>query len=140
MGHPVGTVLSVYFTVKAKECICVNHSLIKTTDRTLDAVFSRFGFNSFTITQRSFTQSPLFYVILCRLRKTPLGFCLMIIVNEFHPNLEKTTSSVLSVILINLWCKLSRYKIIFLGTQLRLNLIFLYTSRPTQLRIFKPTI
>ena len=23
--------------------------------------------------------------------------------NEFHPNLEKTTSSVLSVILINLW-------------------------------------
>ena len=36
------------------------------------------------------------------LRETPLGFCLRVIVNEFHPNLEKTTSSVLSVILINL--------------------------------------
>ena len=38
---------------------------------------SRFGWNSFTIIMR--------------------------FLNEFHPNLEKTTSSVLSVILINLW-------------------------------------
>ena len=67
---------------------------------------------SFTITPR---QKPreivcsrrrtgsLGLVIPCRLRETPLGFCLrVIVVNEFHPNLEKTTSSVLSVILINL--------------------------------------
>ena len=41
---------------------------------------------------------------LGRLRETPLGLCLRVIVNvEFHPNLEKSTSSVLSVILINLW-------------------------------------
>ena len=37
-----------------------------------------------------------------RLRETPLGFCFRVIVNEFHQNLEKTTSSVPSVILINL--------------------------------------
>ena len=36
--------------------------------------------------------------VLRRLRETPLSFCLRVIVNEFHSNLEKTTSSVLSVI------------------------------------------
>ena len=41
--------------------------------------------------------------ILRRLRVTPLGFCLRVIVNEILINLEKTTSSVLSVILYNLW-------------------------------------
>ena len=40
-------------------------------------------------------------VILRRLCETFLGFCLRVIVNEFHPNLQKTTSSVLSEILIN---------------------------------------
>ena len=39
--------------------------------------------------------------ILRRLRVTPLGFCLRVIVNEILINLEKTTSSVLSVFLIN---------------------------------------
>ena len=39
---------------------------------------------------------------LRRLREAALGFCLRAIVNEFHPNHKKTTSSVLSVILINL--------------------------------------
>ena len=43
------------------------------------------------------------------MRETPLGFCLMVIVNQFHPNLEKTTSSVLSVILINLWSLYFRF-------------------------------
>ena len=40
--------------------------------------------------------------VLRRLRETPLGFCLRVIVKKFHPNLEKTKSSVLSFILINL--------------------------------------
>ena len=31
------------------------------------------------------------YPVLRRLRETPLGFCLRVIVNNFHPNLEKTT-------------------------------------------------
>ena len=44
-------------------------------------------------------------VILRRLRETPLGFCLRVIVHEFHPNIAKTTSSVLSVIFINPWFK-----------------------------------
>ena len=40
--------------------------------------------------------------VLRRLRVTPLYFCVRVFVNEKHINLEKTTSSVLSVILINL--------------------------------------
>ena len=36
---------------------------------------------------------------------TSLGFCLRVIVNETHINLEKTTSTVPSVIFINLWVK-----------------------------------
>ena len=47
--------------------------------------------------------------VLHRLRITPLGFSLWVIVNEKHINLEKTTYSVLSVILINLWIKLKLY-------------------------------
>jgi len=68
-----------------------NHRLIKITNRTLDVVFSRFGWNSFTITLK---QKPrrvlrsLCLVIQRRLRETPLGFCLRVILNEFHPNLE----------------------------------------------------
>ena len=36
---------------------------------------------------------------LRRLRVTPLGFCLRVIVNETQINLEKTTSCVISVII-----------------------------------------
>ena len=38
--------------------------------------------------------------VLRRMRVTPLDFCLRIIVNEKPLNLEKTTSSVLSVLLL----------------------------------------
>jgi len=55
----------------------------KNTDRTLDVVFSRFRGFSFTITLR-------------QKRK-------VVIVNEKLLNLEKTRSSVRSVLLINLW-------------------------------------
>ncbi len=41
--------------------------------------------------------------VLLRLRVTPLGFSQGVIVNETHINLEKTTVSVLSVILFNQW-------------------------------------
>ena len=41
--------------------------------------------------------------VLRRLNVTPLGVCLRVIVNKKPLNLEKTTSSVLSVSLINLW-------------------------------------
>ena len=40
--------------------------------------------------------------VLRRLHLTPLGFCPRVIVNKTHINLEKTTSIVLFVILINL--------------------------------------
>ena len=42
-------------------------------------------------------------VILRSMRVTLLGVCPRVIVNENPLNLEKTTSSVLSVISINLW-------------------------------------
>ena len=78
------------------------HRLIIITDRTLDVVFSKFGLNSFTITLR---QKPRG---VSRSRRRTGSLCQVILVlygvimNEFHPNLKKTTSSVLSVILINL--------------------------------------
>ena len=34
------------------------------------------------------------------MRVTPLGFCLMVFVNEKHTNIKKTASSVLSVLLL----------------------------------------
>ena len=46
--------------------------------------------------------------VLRRLRLTPLGQCLRVIVNEM---LKKTTSSVLVVILINLWHKETHSKL-----------------------------
>ena len=49
-------------------------------------------------------------VILSRLREAALGFCLRIIVNEFHPNHKMTTSIVLSVILINPWAEVTMSK------------------------------
>jgi len=85
-------------------------------DRTLDVIFSTFGWNSFTITPwqkpRGVSRSrrrtgSLWLVILRRLRETSLGFCLRVIVNDFHSNLEKTTSRVLSVIIINLCFKIT---------------------------------
>ena len=39
-------------------------------------------------------------VIQCSMRVTPLGFCLKVIMNEKLLNLEKTTASVLSVLLL----------------------------------------
>ena len=42
-----------------------------------------------------------FYLVIQRcMRVTPLGFCLRVIVNEKPLNLENTTSSVLSVLLL----------------------------------------
>ena len=102
------------------------HRLIKITDRTLNVVFSSFGWNSFTITlrqkprevsrslRRTGSLCPVILrrlrrtgslcpVILRRLRETSQGFCLRVILNDFYPNLEKMTFSVLSVIFINLW-------------------------------------
>ena len=51
---------------------------------------------------RSRITGSLGLLILRRLRETPVGFCPWVNVNDFIPNLEKTTFSVLSVILINL--------------------------------------
>jgi len=62
-------------------------------DRTLDVVFSRFGWNSFTRGRSRPRTDSVWLVILCRLCETPLGFFLRVIVNEFHPIL----------VLINLW-------------------------------------
>ena len=89
---------------KYPTCQYTDHRLIKITDNTLDADFSRFGWDSFTITLR---QKPRGVSrsrrritrqrepVLHRLRPTSLGFCFRVI--------EKTTSNFTSVILINLW-------------------------------------
>ena len=83
---------------------------------------------SFTITLRQkpkkVTRSRrrtgfLFVFVLRRLHVTPLGFCLRVIVNETHRNLENTTSSVLTVILINLW-----FHVIRIRKHLKTNEIF----------------
>ena len=81
---------------------CV-HRIIKITDRTLDVVFSRLRGFLFTITLR---QTPKGVTRRITRHRESLFyadcFCLMVIVNLKPLNLEKTTSSVLSVILINL--------------------------------------
>jgi len=86
----------------------LDQRLIKMINRTMDVVFTRSGWNSFIITlrqkPRGVSRSRRRTSSLC-LRETPLGFWLRVNVNEFHPNPEKTTSSVLSVILINLWVR-----------------------------------
>ena len=75
------------------------------TERTLDVVFSRFRGFLFTISLRQKSKgvtrilSPCL-VIQRSMRATPLGFCLRVIVDEKPLNLEKTTSSVLSVLLL----------------------------------------
>ena len=48
--------------------------------------------------KKGYAHAPKRGLVLRRIRVTPLGFCLWIIVNEKPSNLEKTTSSVLSVI------------------------------------------
>ena len=92
-----------------------------TIDRTLHVVFSRFMCVSLTITLRQKSQGGLVGVekfresVLRRLCVTTLGFChtRVIVIIDYtkcigaeillHKNLEKTTSNVLSVILINPW-------------------------------------
>ena len=92
----------------------LDQRLIKMINRTMDVVFTRSGWNSFIITLRQKPRGVSHCTVsvgigsrcllsLRRLRETPLGFCLRVMVNEFHPNLEKTTTSGLFVILINLW-------------------------------------
>ena len=82
------------------------HRLIKNKDRSLEVVFSRFMCFSFTITMRlkpkGVTLSTEREPVLRRLHATHLGILLIVIVNEKHIHLIKTTSRVLSVILINL--------------------------------------
>ena len=84
------------------------HRLVKIKDSTLYVVFSRFICVLFTSTLRQklkrVTRNTKRKPVLRRLHVTSLGFCLRVIVNETHTNLEKTTSSVLSVVLINLMC------------------------------------
>ena len=48
-------------------------------------------------TQRSYAHALSLSCNLSGMHVTPLGFCLRVIVNEKPLNLEKTTSSVLSV-------------------------------------------
>ena len=79
------------------------HRLIKITNRTLDVDFSRFMYVSFKITLRQKPKGVTRKLSLCLvihrgMRVTPLGFCLRVFVNEKPINLEKTTTSVLSVL------------------------------------------
>ena len=78
---------------------CLDHRLIKITDSTLCVVFSRFMCVSCTITLRQKLKGDT----RSRRRTVSLSVEIQDILNETHINLEKTTSSVLSVILINLW-------------------------------------
>ena len=65
--------------------------------RRLYGIYKIRGF-SFTITLRKKPKGVTRMVSVCN--STPLGFCLRVIVNEKPRNLEKTTSSVLSVLLL----------------------------------------
>ena len=70
-------------------------------NRSLDVVFSRF--RDFPLTINPKVEAQMSYGIehtlsLWSMRVTPVGFCLRVIVNEKPINLEKATSSVLSVI------------------------------------------
>ena len=78
------------------------------TDTTLDVVFSSFRCISFTITLRQKLKGATSMLSLCMffqcsMRVTPSGFCLRVVANEKSFNLEKTTSSVLSVMVNTLW-------------------------------------
>ena len=50
--------------------------------------------------QRSLNRLSLCLVIQRGMRVTPLGYCLRVVVNDKHLNLEKTVSSVLSILLL----------------------------------------
>ena len=80
---------------------------MKITDGTVDVVFSRFMCVSFTITLRQKPKEVTSILSLCLViqQVTPLDFCLRVIVNEKPLNLEKTTSSVLSVLLLTYGCR-----------------------------------
>ena len=81
---------------------------ITNTDKTIDVVFSGFRGFSFTITLRQKpkgVQRRQRWITRQResmrcLRGTPLGLCLRVNVNKKTLNLEKTTSSFLSVLLL----------------------------------------
>ena len=99
------------------------HRLIKITDRTLDVVFSRFLCVSFTITwklkpkgvTRSRRLTGFLSVLFYNDYSNFFGLCIKVIVNETHRNIEKTISSVPSVILINLWSAQSNIEMVPFG-------------------------
>ena len=72
------------------------------TDNTLDVVFARFRGFSFTITLRQKPKEVMRMLFLCLVIQhsmcvTSSGVCPRVIVNEKLLDLEKTTTSVLSV-------------------------------------------
>ena len=82
-----------------------NSQINKNKDRTQDVAFSRFRVFSFTITLRQKPKGVTHMLSLCLLIQrsitvTPFGFYLRVIVNEKPLNLKKTTSSVLSLLLL----------------------------------------
>ena len=79
----------------------VNETQINNTaDRTLDVVFSRFKGFSFTITQRSYGQAVLNYTTEREQPRNSFELLTQSYCERKPLNLEKTTSSVLSVILL----------------------------------------
>ena len=70
------------------------------TDRTLDVVFSRFRGFSFTITQRSYVKAALNYKTEREHARNSSGPMSQDYCKRKPLNLEKTTSSVLSVLLL----------------------------------------
>ena len=71
------------------------HRLLTIIGRTIDVVFSRFrSFFSFTKTLRQRLKwvtrmLPLFLLIKCCLRRTHIGFCIRVFVNETSPKFWK---------------------------------------------------
>ena len=79
------------------------HTLItKQIDRYMSSIQDFFFINNYPEAEgkRSYSLLSLCLVIQHGIRVTSLGFCLRIIMNEKPINLEKTTSSVLSVLLL----------------------------------------
>ena len=89
---------------------CSESQINNNTDRTLGVVFSRFRCffvhnNSEAEAKRSYAHAALnfktkIHPVQRRMSVTPFGFCLRVIVNKKHLNLEKTTPSVLSVLFL----------------------------------------
>ena len=92
--------MQTFYIAKGRQ---LNTQINNKKDRTHDVVFSRFRGFSFTITLRK-KPKGVTHMPRCITRQresmcvTPLGFCLRVIVNK--KNLEKTTSSVLSILLL----------------------------------------